>query len=109
MGENSSQTQQQVYETLGSAPWDRTQTTVNTTSKTTRLSLQIQDTLAWQWQTTQSPSGWVNVQEGQSIQQAVDATLGDSGATLFASFTLPDLVPDPRQPPAGRSSLESLR
>lgn len=107
VGVTTTQSEQKVYEerAFGTPSWEREQTTVDVKTQTTRLAIEADGLPAWAWVTTRSPSSFVTRKEGQSVQEAVDASAVGGGAKRLSSLRLPEIIPDPRQAPAGSSRL----
>ncbi len=82
---------------------------VNVNIQTTRFAIEVAGETAWEQTTVFSPSSLVRIEEGQSMQQAVDASSGGDVAGFIAGVMIPDIVPDPRQGPASASSVGGAR
>lgn len=93
----SGRSEQRTYQTIGGAPGNRDQQTVTVTEKITRFSLEVDGKVAWERRASSTAGGMVHLQEGQSMQQAVDASQGSSAAFL-QQITLPEIVPLPAEP-----------
>lgn len=105
VGVTTTESEQRVYESAGGAPWNREQTEVTVDTKTTRLAIEADGKPAWAWVTTTSPSNFVRIEEGQTVQQAVDASAGGDASGFLTRLQLPDVIPDPRQGPLGTTTL----
>lgn len=105
VGVTTSESQQQVYESTTGSAFNREQTQVNVETKTTRLAVEADGQPAWAWVTVTSPSTFVRIEEGQSMQQAVNASARGDVSGLLSRLSLPDLMPDPRRGPTGGTVL----
>ena len=105
VGNSSTESEQRTYESVGGAPWQREQTTLDVEKKLTRLTLQIDGQPAWEFATATSPAMLLTVQEGQTVQDAVTASAAGRDVRVLDGLTLPDIIPDPRQPPPPTTTL----
>ncbi|MEO1237929.1 MAG: hypothetical protein AAFX76_14185, partial [Planctomycetota bacterium] len=84
----------------------REETQVSVVSKTSTLKLVADGRVAWTRSVRKTPDLLVRREAGQSIQEAVDASRGGTGARELADAAWPDWFPDPRAEPAATIALE---
>ncbi len=90
------QTRQQSYEVRENgrprAPWDREVKTVSVTEKITRIFFEVDGKVAWESRTSSSAPMFVTMKEGQTVDQAVQGSVGFNMAFLEA-VRVPAYVP----------------
>jgi hypothetical protein len=115
IAQTTTQSREETYETDELFPDQRQQSQVQVKTQVTHLELRINDQPAWRVTAVAGSSGRVALQEGQSMQSAVDASLDeDAGvrallAVLESAEPLPEVIPDPRPAPATPVCLEPGR
>lgn len=82
---------------------------VNVTLQQIRFAIEVDGQTAWAQMATYAPSDFVRIEEGQSMQQAVDESGKGDAAGFIGGLKVPDIVPDPRQAPLGSSPLGASR
>ncbi|MBB6429408.1 PQQ-binding-like beta-propeller repeat protein [Algisphaera agarilytica] len=105
VGVTTTESEQRVYESRGRNPFEPELTKVDAKTRTTRLAIEIDGQPAWAV-TSMSQPGWlVTREQGQSVQEAVDASARHDAAGFLNRVKLPDLIPDPREAPEGSTVL----
>ncbi|MEM9418658.1 MAG: hypothetical protein AAGA25_06315, partial [Planctomycetota bacterium] len=105
IGVTTTVSEQRIYESRGSNPFEPEQTTVDAKTKTTRLAVEVEGEPAWAVASTSTPGMLVTMEQGQSVQQAVDASARHDAAGFLRDMKLPSLIPDPRETPEGSTVL----
>jgi hypothetical protein len=83
-------------------------TGVTVTSKTSTLSIEVDGEGVWSTTSGSGGGGDFRIREGQSMQQAVDASAGEHRPVdAFVRTDLPDRFVDPRDPPGRVYALEA--
>ena len=104
VADTTTKNQQKEYE--GQGAFGRRETSkVNIRTLTTRFAIEVDQTPAWVVTTVIQPSSLVQVEEGQSMQDAVNASVQNNPADTLIGLQLPDIVPDPRLEAPGSSKL----
>lgn len=99
--------EKRTYQTIGASSQGRQEQTINVDINTTQYTIEVQGVPAWTQSVTTAPSHYVQLGQDQSIQQAVQESEAGHLADFIASARIPDIVPDPRQEPAGTTEIKT--
>lgn len=105
----SGRSEQRTYEQRGfGRPFGGEQTQVTVTEKITRMTIEIDGKPVWETRTSSMAGSMVQLQQGQSMQDAVNAS-SRSNAGFLQRITLPETFFEPMESlPAGTSQYDFL-